>query len=146
MENNEERLIKFVNKLIHKTKNRNIYWESLFDFTEREDLSSLPCFEYIFFEYSNHKVDYLNTFIAFTENFIIAVGTETIDNYSGFGVEINGSTEITEYNIYIAKDKYSTAEQLFVADDHVLSLIETIHATYSNGSTIDNIIDTFNKE
>lgn len=134
----------FLNKLIYETQKANIYWESLFIFTDAEDINEkLPNFKYILWPDEWHSVDYTKSYLTFTDDFIALVLTETIDSGSDYAVQKSGKTKFIDNNIYIAKNVESKPYQLSLSNESVQELIKVIEKIETIPSELDIIIDKF---
>lgn len=136
--------LQFLKKLIYETKKSKIVWDSLFTFTDAEDIDErLPNFKYILWQDEWHSVDYTQSYISFTDDFIVLALTETIDGGSDYAVQKDGKTKFTDNNIYIAKDSKSKPYQLALTNEAVLNLISEIQKVEFIPSELDKIIDAF---
>lgn len=101
--------IQFIEKVISETDKNNLYWDTLFDFTHKEELSYLSGFEFIIMTNEFHQVDYVNSYICFSDYFVFLILDETF--ISGK----DGSVS-KEKNIYISKNKDSEPELLNIPE------------------------------
>lgn len=136
--------LQFLEKLIYETRKSKIVWDSLFTFTNAEDIDErLPNFKYILWQDTWHSVDYTKSYISFTDNFIVLVLTETMDSGSDYAVQKDGKTKFIDNNIYIAKDTKSEPYQLALTNESVLNLISEIQKIEIIPNELDKIIDDF---